>query len=94
MTFEDYTSDELVDIFKSMCKNDGYLLGDGCDIYLKDYFTYVYDNRDDTFANGREVRNYFEKVKVRQANRLVLMDDLSDDELMILEISDLQEEVE
>lgn len=88
--FEDYLPNELVEIFKSMCSKEGYLLADGCEDFLTEYFTDVYQNRDDTFANGRTVRNYFEKVKTSQANRLVLIDNLTDRELMALTIEDLE----
>lgn len=92
LSFEDYLPHELVEIFKSMCRKEGYLLEDDCNLFLSDYFNNIYHNRDKTFANGRTVRNYFERVKIRQANRLVLMDNLSDDDLMTITIYDLRGE--
>ena len=47
------------------------------------------EHRDENFANGRSVRNFFEKVMINQANRLAALDDLSDEQLETLEEQDL-----
>jgi hypothetical protein len=44
------------------------------------------------FANGRSVRNYFEEVVRRQANRLVAIEDLSKKLLQTIEQVDLPED--
>ena len=49
----------------------------------------MYENRDDNFGNGRDVRNRFEDVVSRQANRLAAMDNPSKDELMTIIKDDL-----
>lgn len=40
------------------------------------------------FANGRVVRNFFEEVITAQANRLVLQEDITDEELNTLTYED------
>lgn len=70
INFEDYTPNELKEIFLLYCKNQNLILGENCDEYLIHHFQELYDNRSEDYANGRDVRNYFEKVIKMRANRL------------------------
>ena len=90
INFEDYTPDELTSIFKILCEKLGYAIDDGLDKYLYSLFENWYNNRDREFANGRTVRNFFEKVVANQANRLEINHSLSDKELMILTLNDIK----
>lgn len=47
-------------------------------------------NKPDNFANGREMRNLFEKALSNQANRLAQIADISDDTLNEIKIEDLE----
>ena len=49
----------------------------------------MYENRDDNFGNGRDVRNRFEDVISRQANRLAEMDSPTKEDLMTIIKADL-----
>lgn len=89
INFEDYTPEELLQIFKLHCKN--YLLEKGCDEFLESYFEDLYNNRAEDYANGRDVRNYFENVQKAQHSRIVeKLDNISDEELMTITLSDLE----
>ncbi len=69
--FEDYTPDEMVLIFKKMVTDMCMKLDGNLDNFLLNYFTQMYDNRDEYFANGRTVRNLLEKkVMKNQATRI------------------------
>lgn len=87
--FDDYTPDELTAIFNVLCEKSGYAIDDEIDKYLHDYFEERYNNRDRNFANGREVRNFFEIAVSNQANRLATDPDLTDEELITLTIEDV-----
>ncbi len=87
--FPDYTPEELFDIFDGMCEKGGYHLSEQAAAKAKEIFKDLFDNRDENFANGRSVRNFFEKVMVNQANRLAEMEELSDEQLETLEAVDL-----
>ena len=54
------------------------ILGEECKDYLLKHFTELYDNRSDDYANGRDVRNYFESIVTRQASRVSALADPSD----------------
>lgn len=86
--FDDYTSQELYDIFKVMCEDSSLTLDDAADEYVKKHFELLLENKPDNFANARVARNLFESVLTNQANRLVSIDDISDDELNTLTYED------
>lgn len=90
--FPDYTPEELYEILLGICKKNGYKLSEKAQETAKSMFRDLYENRDADFANGRTVRNLFEKAVVRQANRLVKLDTLSNEQLETIEASDLSGE--
>ncbi len=68
--FPDYSADELVEIFYSMCNEYQYTLTSNADKILREKLFDMEKNKDDNFANARDVRNLFEKVITNQATRL------------------------
>ena len=52
----------------------------------------MYEHRSDNFGNGRDVRNLFEDMVSRQADRIAAMDSPTRDEIMTVVSSDLPEE--
>ncbi|MDD5823139.1 MAG: AAA family ATPase [Firmicutes bacterium] len=87
--FDDYTPEELFGIFKMQCKKNGYAADDEALEYAKEFFTERYNNRDEKYANARDVRNFFEKAVVEQANRIAKEEAPTDEELAALKLSDL-----
>lgn len=91
INFEDYTPEQLREIFYLQCNNQNLFLGEGCEQYLLEYFTDLYENRSDDYANGRDVRNYFEKVIKMRANRLnPILDSISVEEYRTVVLEDLK----
>ena len=82
--FEDYNAEELYDIFTLMCSQANLSLDEAAEDYVKQYFTRMYENKPENFANGRAVRNFFEEVITAQANRLAPKSNISDEELNTL----------
>ena len=89
--FDDYNPQELFEIFVSMEEKSSLKLDEKAEKFLKGHFEDVYKCRGDNFANGRYVRNIFEKVLSNQADRLVNMEDISDDDLNTLIIDDFED---
>lgn len=89
--FEDYNPQELFDIFVSMEEKSSLKLDEKAEKFLKGHFEDVYNCRGENFANGRYVRNIFEKVLSNQADRLVNIEDISDDDLNTLIIEDFDD---
>ena len=96
INFADYTPEELHQIFCLYCKNQHLIIDDDCNDYLGTYFQSLYDNRKDDFANGRDVRNYFENALKARANRLAEgdMENMTREEYLTIALSDLEEAAE
>ena len=92
INFEDYKPSELHDIFMLHCNAQNLSLSEDCEEYLKRYFSDLYDNRGADYANGRDVRNYFEKVIRARANRLADgdMTSLTKEEYLTVTLADLE----
>ncbi|MBW4465785.1 MAG: AAA family ATPase [Pegethrix bostrychoides GSE-TBD4-15B] len=82
--FNDYEPEELLAIFEKFCAKSHFKLTDATRYRLKEVFTSLYNNRDRTFGNARIVRNLFEKSIERQANRLAVLSDFTDEVLTTL----------
>lgn len=92
--FEDYSIEELLEIFKKYCSEQDYTLAESLDEILIQKIEDMKDAGEDNFGNARAVRNYFEKVISNQANRIMKtngmsMDDSAMDELMQITAEDL-----
>ncbi len=87
--FNDYTPDELVAIFAKLCKDSHFQPTDAANQKLKELLTGYYENRDRTFGNARLVRNLFEKIIERQANRLAVINTLTDEILTTIQPEDI-----
>lgn len=68
--FEDYTGEELKRIFKGFCDSNDYVLSPEAEQCLDAYINYLYENRNQNFGNGREVRNLFEGIVTAQSRRI------------------------
>ena len=78
--FPDYTDDELVAIFGSLCERNHYGCPDDVAEAARRFF--AAQPRDKGFGNGRLARNVFEEAVARQASRIVSLDRPSDEELV------------
>ncbi len=88
MYFPDYNGEELMAMFRMRCEKNGYKLTEDAEAYAKEFFEDMYKNRDDNFGNGRDVRNRFEDIISRQANRLAAKGSPTKDDLMTIEKED------
>ena len=81
--FPDYDANELSGIFHAMCDREGLNLADDALGFMAEEFRMVYNGRGANFANGRTVRNIFERIKAKQASRLsrMLLSEVTDAEL-------------
>ncbi|MDI9347995.1 MAG: AAA family ATPase [Methylacidiphilales bacterium] len=68
--FEDYTPEEMLEIFKQMVKAKDMELAEHTEGHALTLLTKLFNQRDKNFANGRTVRNLFERVLQNQAMRI------------------------
>ena len=74
--FPAYTEDELAEIFKLLLSKYDYKMDYDAEVAMKKRIAIAVHNKDSHFGNGRYVRNLFEKVIEKQANRLAALSDL------------------
>lgn len=90
VTFEDYSVMELYQIFEQLCQQTDYKY----DASMQDKIIYhiqkMMAGKGKDFANAREIRNYFEKVVINQANRIVRQQTGNVDELVTITEEDLE----
>jgi len=89
ITFEDYNAEELFQIFLMFCNKNDLHLDEEAESYLRVYLNDLCNNKPDNFANGREMRNLFEKAVQKQADRLVNVDETTYEMLTELKKDDL-----
>lgn len=92
--FPDYTGEQLMEIFRGQCRKNGYTLSPEAETAALKLFGELYAERDDNFGNGRDVRNCFEDMVVRQSNRVAAMDAPTRDDLMTILPEDIEESEE
>lgn len=80
--FPDYTGEQLMAIFQSQCKRNGYTLSPESEEKANAMFREMYEQRDENFGNGRAVRNLFEDMVMRQSNRVAVMEAPTKEDLM------------
>ena len=85
--FPDYSTEELIAIFRMRCDKGGYRPTDAAIDAVRAHIDVV--PRDKGFGNGRLARNLFEAAVARQASRIVSIEDPSDVELTTLEVDDI-----
>ena len=89
--FPDYNGEQLTAMFRKRCEKNGYTLSEEADAAAVDFFTQLYEERSDNFGNGRDVRNAFEDMVVRQSNRVAAMENPSKEDLMAVLAADLED---
>lgn len=82
--FDDFTPEQLMQIFDKFCDDRHFHMNPAAKTNLRSLIETLYAERDSTFGNGRLVRNLFEKILERQANRLAHLDQVTDDMLIMI----------
>nr|WP_201634680.1 AAA family ATPase [Psychrobacter immobilis] len=70
--FDDYTPDDLFSIFERLCQKGDYSLTDSAKQKVLSIFEKLYEQRDESFGNGRLVRTLFENTLELHSSRLAL----------------------
>ena len=90
--FPDYTGEQLMAIFRAQCEKNGYTLTEDSEKAARELFDRLYEERSENFGNGRDVRNRFEDMVVRQSNRVAMMESPSKEDLMAVLPEDLNDD--
>src|SRR5262249_31085275 len=89
LVFEDYSPAELLQILKSMCRREEYVLSPDAESAALRLFERAYAGRDDRFGNARFARNLFEHAVTSLATRIAGVAAPDRPALMTIEALDL-----
>jgi hypothetical protein len=71
LKFDDYSPEQLLQIFEGMCQENDYRISSRAEAKLLNLFSFLYVERDKNFGNARLARNLFEKTTTNLADRVV-----------------------
>ena len=89
ITFEDYSSPELMDILDYMSQKDGIQVTEDARIDLLNQLIHLDVEKRLSFGNARGIRNVFEKILLNQANRLVQLEEPTKEQLQEILLEDV-----
>ena len=90
IVFEDYLIDDLIEIFMRLTTASEYLLQDAARRAVEEALKEMWIARNAFFGNARSVRSLFEQVIQAQANRIASHASLSDEQLTLVTLEDIQ----
>lgn len=88
--FPDYSDEELIEIFELMCSKYNYRTTDEARLIINERIKEMEQNKGDNFANARDVRNLFERIITKQANRVAVLTNVNDNDLSTIIVEDVQ----
>ena len=91
LNIDDYTPDQLFQIMMVFAKEKKYQFTQEAQELTQKMVSEMYNSRDKDFANGRTMRQLFDKICAKQAERLQQVDisTLSNEELMTIDVKDI-----
>ena len=91
LNIDDYTPDQLFQIMLVFAKEKKYQFTPEAQELTQKMITELYNSRDKDFANGRTMRQLFDKICAKQAERLQHVDisTLSNEQLMQIDVKDI-----
>ena len=91
LNIEDYSPEQLFDIMNMFAKEKKYEFSEAAEGLARKMIKEMYQSRDKDFANGRTMRQLFDKICARQAERLQRLDinSLDNQQLMTIEQVDI-----
>lgn len=84
IAFDDYSREQLLNILKVMADRAGLTIEKGAMEKVGEKLAAMSQEEKTDFGNARGVRNIFEKMVINQANRLVLLEEPTREQLMTL----------
>ncbi len=91
--FPDYTIDELEQIFYLNCEKYDYIVEEEAKKQIRARIVSRKMQRQENFANAREVRNMFEDIITNQARRVAEMENPTHEDMMKITLMDLSEDI-
>ncbi|MDO5539353.1 MAG: AAA family ATPase [Eubacteriales bacterium] len=87
--FPDYSEQELIEIFKGLCKKYDYVLKEDAEKIIEERIRTLVSEKDENFANARSVRNLFENIITNQASRVAQMENPDHEDMTVIHAEDI-----
>ena len=88
--FPDYTADELIEIFHSICDKYDMIIEDKANTVVEARIKAMEQNKGPHFANARDVRNLFESILTRLGARVGFSDTNNRDDIRTIRLTDVE----
>lgn len=88
INFVNYSAEEMLEIFRRQCEKTQFILSDEAATAALEYFKM--NQNDPTFGNARGVRNFFDRVVMAQATRILTLSNPSEVEFRTIKQEDIQ----
>lgn len=88
--FNDYTPEELTEIFVNICKNRHFSISLEIEKLVYCYMENAWETKDKSFGNGRMVRNFFEKLVQVHSDRVSAIENPDDITLTLFNEEDIK----
>lgn len=92
--FSDYNPNELLEIFRQKILRRKFSITQDALDCTGDFFTKCYNEKSESFGNGRMVRNFYEKIIKAHSNRIALIENISKDEMITFTLEDAEKAVQ
>ena len=89
ISFPDYTNNELLEIMDVMAQNAGLTIEAAAKDKILEQLEGMKEEEWEDFGNARGIRNMFEKIIMRQADRLVMIEEPEKEQLMTIIADDI-----
>lgn len=87
INFADYSAEEMLEIFRRQCENTQFIIsGEAAEMALEYFRT---NQGNPTFGNARGVRNFFDRVVMAQATRILAQNNPSDTDFRTIKKEDI-----
>ena len=90
INFDDYTADQLFEIYGLQLKKFDYRITEPAAAELKQIINKALENKGKDFGNGRFARTLFERSIEMQANRVAFLPDCDENTLNTIEVEDVR----
>lgn len=90
INFPDYSNQELMEILEDFSNKSGVNLEEDAKKVIEEGLSSMKEENKINFGNARGIRNTFEKIMINQANRIVTIAELTQEELSRIKIEDVQ----
>ena len=88
--FPDYSADELIEIFHSICEKYDMTIEDKANTVVEARIKAMEQNKGPHFANARDVRNLFESILTRLGARVCFSDTNNRDDIRTIRLTDVE----